>query len=487
MFDMTEAIVAYVNAIAGMFLVIGTIIILYSLDDVFVDIAYWLTKLFGAEKTRHPDISEESLLARPQRYLAVMVPAWHEEDVIYDMLKTNVVHSPMTVFFVGAYPNDYATQKEVLKAAEEHPANIQLVVGPNPGPTTKADCLNALLMGIEEYEQETGVKFAGYVLHDSEDVIHPLESPLFNALINELDFIQIPVYSFSRSLLQAVAGTYMDEFAEFHNKDLVVRENLTGIVPCAGVAACFSRRAMDAIKQARAGEVFDATALTEDYDIAFLIKQLGLKPAFVHNPASYTMDIPEGTSELQRIDHKLAIAVREYFPSDYRAAYRQRSRWILGIGFQGASKLGWGDTLAEKIFFMRDRKGIFSGIIAVIAYFLTFNAVLIAVLARYSEDWRIAAYALLDPALKIVFVINVALLVNRLIQRMIFAAKVYGLAQGLMAGPRVIFSNFVNFSAALRALYIFIWRHKVNKEPLGWDKTAHSIPTQTEAQPVLTQ
>ncbi|WP_442753322.1 glycosyl transferase family protein [Methylocystis sp. JAN1] len=486
MFDMTDAIVAYVNAIAGMFFVIGVIIIVYSLDDVFVDGAYWVSKALGTEKTEHPDLSEEALLARPQRHLAVMVPAWHEEDVIYHMLKTNVGNSPTTVFFVGAYPNDLATQKEVLKAAAEHPENIRLVLGANPGPTTKADCLNAIINGVDQYEQETGVAFAGYVLHDSEDVIHPLESPLFNALVNELDFIQLPVYSFSRSLLQATAGTYMDEFAEFHNKDLVVREQLTGIVPCAGVAACFSRRAMDALKQIRRGEVFDPTALTEDYDIAFVIKQLGFKPAFVHNPASYTLDIPEGDNELQRVEQTLAIATRENFPSDYRAAYRQRSRWILGIGFQGASKLGWGDTITEKIFFLRDRKGIFSGIIAVIAYFLTFNAVLIAVLSRYSEEWRIAAYSLLDPDLRFVFVVNVALLANRLFQRMIFATQIYGLAQGLMAGPRVVFSNFINFSAALRALYIFLWRHKVHKEPLGWDKTAHTIPVSVanEAQPV---
>jgi len=95
-----------------------------------------------------------------------------------------------------------------------------------------------------------------------------------------------------------------------------------------------------------------------------------------------------------------------------------------------------------------------------------------------TQEWRIAGYAMLDPTLRLVFFINIVLLINRLVQRTIFTTSIYGLGQGLVAAPRVVFSNFVNFSAALRALYIFIWRHKVRKEPLGWDKTSHTIPAQ---------
>jgi adsorption protein B len=165
------------------------------------------------------------------------------------------------------------------------------------------------------------------------------------------------------------------------------------------------------------------------------------------------------------------------FPANTRLPIAS-ARWLLGIGFQGASKLGWGDTLAERIFFLRDRKGILSGIIAVIAYFLAFNAIGILILGAFSEEWRIAGYAMLDPTLRLVFFINIVLLINRLVQRTIFTTSIYGFGQGLVAAPRVVFSNFVNFSAALRALYIFIWRHKVRKESLGWDKTSHTIPAQ---------
>lgn len=475
-FDLTDATVAYVDALVGLFLVFGVAIILYSLDDVFIDVVYWLMRLSGRIRAERFQFSEQALLERPQRPLAVMVPAWREEAVIYEMLKTNAVHSATTVFFVGAYPNDAATQLEVLRAAAELPENVRLVVGPHDGPTTKADCLNAIIAKIGEYEKAANIKFEGFVLHDSEDVIHPLEFPLFSALLATFDFIQIPVYSFRRSVLQMTAGTYMDEFAEFHNKDLFVRQRLTGVVPCAGVAACFSRKAIEALKSWRRGEVFDPIALTEDYDVAFAMKSLGLTSAFVLNEAPFTLDIPLGTDQVQRIASPLAIATRENFPSDYRAAYRQRARWLLGIGFQGAAKLGWGNTLTERIFFLRDRKGILSGIIAVVAYFLAFNAVAILVLGRLSEEWLIAGYAMLNPTLRLLFFVNVVLLINRLVQRMIFTTSIYGLGQGLMSAPRVVFSNFINFSSALRALYIFVWRHKVRGEPLNWDKTSHTIP-----------
>ncbi len=474
--DLTDAVIAYVDAVAVLFLVTGVTIILYSLDDLFVDVVFWSMKLMGVEANRHPSIPEARLLAIPMRPIAVMVPAWHESDVIYDMLRVNVGHTPSVVFFVGAYPNDAATQREVLRAAAEYPYNVQLVVGPRNGPTTKADCLNSVLRHIAQYEKDYGMEFAGCVLHDSEDVVHPLEFALFNALLDTTDFIQLPVFSFSRSLHDVVAGAYMDEFAEFHTKDLVVRERLTGFIPCAGVAACFSRRALEALNEDRNGETFDPTALTEDYDVAFRIKKLGLRSAFVRNEAPYTLDIPEGSTQLTRIEQPLAIATREYFPDDFRAAYRQRARWILGIGFQGANNLGWGDTIFERIFFLRDRKGIASGLIAITGYFLTFNAVVIGMLTLVSDDWRIAAYVLLHPVLQTVFFINVLLLVNRLIQRSVFTAHVYGVSQGLMAAPRVIWSNCLNFCAALRALYVYYWRHKIERQPLSWDKTQHSMP-----------
>ena len=52
MFDLTDATVAYVDALVGLFLVFGVAIILYSLDDVFIDVVYWLMRISGTDPRR---------------------------------------------------------------------------------------------------------------------------------------------------------------------------------------------------------------------------------------------------------------------------------------------------------------------------------------------------------------------------------------------------------------------------------------------------
>ena len=55
-----------------------------------------------------------------------------------------------------------------------------------------------------------------------------VELKFFNYLLPRKDMIQLPVASLERNWFELVAGTYMDEFAEWHAKDLVVRESLAG-------------------------------------------------------------------------------------------------------------------------------------------------------------------------------------------------------------------------------------------------------------------
>src|SRR5690606_27423363 len=108
-----------------------------------------------------------------------------------------------------------------------------------------ADCLNWIVQAIFAEGKRRGESFAGMILHDSEDVLRPLELKYYNYLLPRIDFIQLPVTSLEREWYELVAGTYMDEFAEWHSKDLVVRESLSRMVPSAGVGTCFSRKAME--------------------------------------------------------------------------------------------------------------------------------------------------------------------------------------------------------------------------------------------------
>src|SRR3546814_16283297 len=53
------------------------------------------------------------------------------------------IEHPNYRLYVGTYPNDRATIDAVIEVARRD-ARVRLVIGPHPGPTTKADCLNAL-------------------------------------------------------------------------------------------------------------------------------------------------------------------------------------------------------------------------------------------------------------------------------------------------------------------------------------------------------
>jgi bacteriophage N4 adsorption protein B len=217
----SDALGLLIAALAVAFLISG-------LDDLIIDLCYCMRRLSRRSPTSRvlPQIS----LGGEERPIAIMVPAWHEHDVIYSMVRTNRNHIDYIdyTFFIGVYQNDPATLVEALRAREAFP-NVVVSIVPHDGPTCKADCLNVLVAAIATHERASGRLFAGVALHDSEDVIHPLELKLFNNLNDFYDFIQLPVYSFRRSPRHFVAGTYMDEFAEFHTKDLEVRNSFPAL------------------------------------------------------------------------------------------------------------------------------------------------------------------------------------------------------------------------------------------------------------------
>ena len=117
----------------------------------------------------------------------------------------------------------------------------------------------SMLDAIFQFEQRSGIEFAGFILHDSEDVLSRLELRLFNFLVDRKDLIQLPVYPLERPLREFTGGHYLDEFAELHAKDIVVREALVGQVPSAGVGTCFSRRAITALLEMGDGDVAQGT------------------------------------------------------------------------------------------------------------------------------------------------------------------------------------------------------------------------------------
>jgi adsorption protein B len=482
---LTSLVLQYLTFVEVLAVAVAVLTAVSSADDVFVDVYYWCLRFLGGQnaKDRLLSRSVRDTTRLRERPFAIMVPAWQEHDVIYSMVATNsrLLTYKNHHYFIGVYQNDERTSVEAQRAQRDC-ANVHIVVVPHDGPTSKADCLNVILGGILDYESTLGEHFAGIVLHDAEDFIHPHEIAVFNSLIgHSFDFVQLPVFSFKRSLRDVVGGIYMDEFAEVHTKDLLVRKHLSGLIPCAGVSACFSRDAVVALVSNNFGAMFQISSFTEDYDIAFRLRALGLRTTFASCPVNYTIDMQQEQTTPQFVKRKMPIATREFFPSQLRSAYRQRARWLVGIVFQGIAAHGWGGTRGTMYFLLRDRKGILTGPTVMFGYFTLMNLILIEIYLKIfapgvgfgldilSRDWVIDLFAL-----------NLFFLIWRIVHRMIFTNTVYDWQHGLMSAPRLIVANFVNFFAAMRATHIYA-THKLTGRALVWDKTSHSYPMTTRA------
>ena len=433
-----------------------------SIDDIAVDLLFF-ARLGWRRLTvyrRHDRAFAEALPAEAPGAMAIVVPAWDETAVIGAMLRdlTRRVDYPDYRVFVGVYPNDFATHAAVVGVGDKR---IETIVCTLPGPTTKADCLNHLWRALQAYEVRAGMRFKAVVLHDAEDVVDARELRVFDHLIGRLAMVQLPVIPLVDARSRWIAGHYLDEFAESHSKDMVVREAIGAAVPSAGVACAIDRDMLGRIADMAGGAPFDAACLTEDYELGLRIKALGGRGALVRIAGAPG----EGV-----------VATREHFPGDLDAALKQKTRWLLGIALGGWDRIGWRGGFADRLMLMRDRKSLVSALLTMFGYG---SAVLVALdgLAARLVPGAASFAPLVDPGgwLEVVLHFTAGVLVWRLAMRAGFTARVHGWREGLRAIPRVIVSNGINAIAAWRATWRYLAIRRGRAE-LVWDKTAHRFP-----------
>jgi bacteriophage N4 adsorption protein B len=468
-------------AMKALMMLVCVLFLISGVDDIFIDLWFglrWLKRrIFVQPHIKR--LSEADLLDKTEQAIAVMLPAWDESAVIRQMLEHTIksISYRNVHFFVGTYPNDLDTQREVERIRDKH-HNVHRIVTLNDGPTNKADCLNAIYQGIRSYEKSHVERFEIFVIQDCEDVIHPLCFKLFNYLIPRKDMVQLPVHSLRRKWYEFTAGHYIDEFAQLHVKDLVVREFFSRSIPTAGVGVAFSRRSLEMLAGKNPNHLFNVECLTEDYDFAFRLREYGLKQVFarVALPKSASQRAGNG---LTLVDRDL-ICVKEYFPKDLSAAVRQKSRWVVGIALQGWANLGWAGDWRTKYMLYRDRKVLVTNLINVLGYMVA--AVVLAawlILWIDPESYRYPPLLERDSILWYVVLVNAILLVIRILVRGLCVHVLYGWQQALLAFPRMIWGNFVNFLATCRAIRLYA-RYLRTGKLIAWDKTAHVFPAEED-------
>lgn len=475
----------YLYALDVLAAITALLILISSLDDLFIDVYFWTRTAWrwATVKSRYRPLRIEQLREKEESWLAIMVPAWKEYDVIAKMVENTLTTMEYRnyVIFIGTYQNDAETTAEADRMARRFPQKVRRATVGNDGPTCKADCLNWIVQSIFHYEELNKIQFSGIIMHDSEDVIHPLEFHLYNYLIERKDLIQLPVLSLEREWHEFIAGTYLDDFSEWHCKEMNVRESMTGLVPGSGVATCYSRRVIKELADRNNNQPFNTDTLTEDYEMSHRLMKIGSSQVFVTFPVVYHAKRKGMFSRREKtVEVDSMIATREYFPSSFRAAYRQRARWILGVSFQGWQQMGWQGGLISNYLYFRDRKGIFTSFAGLLAYFLAFNFMAFWAFHRAGYEFvRYPEFVQPESWVYTIIVINFWLFMNRIIQRVYFVAKLNGFEQALLSMPRMLVGNVVNFFAVCRAWKMFLI-HIITGKTITWDKTQHSYPTMAE-------
>jgi adsorption protein B len=426
-------------------------IALGGIDDLAVDLI-WLARTAWRRAvvyTLHARSDAGQL--RGAGSVAVFVPTWREAAVIGPMLETALKRwrDADCRMYVGCYPNDAETL-EAVEAVAARSAKIRLVVNPRPGPTTKADNLNAMWRAL----LADGTPAVAVALHDAEDVVHPAEIGIYATLCRRFDLVQLPVLPLIERgrgwWARAVSSSYGDEFAESHGKQLIVREAIGASVPSAGVGCGFSRMMFERIAAIH-GAPFDEGSVTEDYELGLRIREMGGRGIFVRLPGKVG---------------GAAVAVRAHFPDTIDAAVRQKARWQAGIALSGWTRLGWRGDWAEYWMRFRDRRAILAALVLLCAY------VSGAAWLLLDRTGNAPAFSAAEAAL---FALCTALMIWRLVIRAAFVAYAYGPLEGLLSVPRVLLGNFIAMASARRALQSYL--RLARGAPLVWDKTEHSFPT----------
>jgi adsorption protein B len=428
---------------------------LFALDDLAVDIIYFLRRGWRAALvySRFPRMFADRLPApmRPGR-LAVLIPAWDEASVISAMLRATLdrfEHGDYRLF-VGHYRNDPGTLAAILSVKDDRVIAVDVGVD---GPTTKADCLNRLYAALLDHEAAIGRTAKAIVLHDAEDVVHPMELKLFDRLVEYAGLVQLPVVPLIDPNSRWVAGHYADEFAEAHMKELVVREAVGAAIPLAGVGCAIERVALSRLAARHDGRPFAGASMTEDYEMGLRLGAIGIKTMFVRLPAE------PGS--------RAVVASRGHVPASVSAAVRQKARWIGGIAFAGWERLGWRGGMGERWMRMRDRRGPLAALLLLAGY----AAALLWAEILFAAALGAPIAVPISPILASLMWMNGWLLLWRLAMRASFTAAAYGWREGLRAIPRTLVANFIAVLAARRAMLI----HS-SGGPSRWDKTRHIFP-----------
>ena len=145
---------------AGFILIL--LYLLCGIDDTIWFVYSIIAGIFYHKRKGEDELDFNDLRKTPPKMLAVSIAAWHEANVIGNVI-TNFINTtdyPKSMYhlFVGVYPNDPETIDAVNAVSEQFP-NVHAVINCVDGPTTKAQNINHMIRQIRQFGKDNNIRF----------------------------------------------------------------------------------------------------------------------------------------------------------------------------------------------------------------------------------------------------------------------------------------------------------------------------------------
>jgi adsorption protein B len=128
----------YYHALEIVSAVVAVIILLSSIDDLFIDAWYWVREAWRSltVRRRYQPLKAEQLMQVEEKPLAIMVPAWLEYDVIAPMLESMVgtLDYKNYMIFVGTYRKTAPPARPTASTGSCRPSSSRTRCSPSLSP-----------------------------------------------------------------------------------------------------------------------------------------------------------------------------------------------------------------------------------------------------------------------------------------------------------------------------------------------------------------
>ena len=142
---------------------------------------------------------------------------------------------------------------------------------------------------------------------------------------------------------------------------------------------------------------------------------------------------------------------------------RQRTRWVMGISLQTWERHGWKGKPGEVYWLWRDRKGLLTNPLSLLANLVFIYGLATAIWQRTSPLSVELCWA------------TFSIQCIRIAVRMACVARVYGMLFALGVPVRAVWANALNAMATFNAVGRYAIA-RAQKRPLKWLKTDHAYP-----------